>query len=155
MGMVDENNHVNFYDGQISIVAPDGERIGKYLPADYQDWIAERVEPWTYLKFPYLKKVGWKGFVDGKDSGIYMATPLSRLNASDGMATPLAQEEYDKFYKTLGGKLVHHTLATHWARLIELLYAADRWVELAADREITVKENRALSTQTPPEGGGG
>ena len=68
--------------------------------------IAERVEPWTYLKFPYLKKVGWKGFVDGPDSGVYAATPLSRLNAADGMATPLAQEEYEKMYETLGGKPV-------------------------------------------------
>ena len=63
---------------------------------------SERVEPWTYLKFPYLKKVGWKGFVGGKDSGVYSATPLSRLNASDGMATPRAQEAYEKMYETLG-----------------------------------------------------
>ena len=94
-------------------------------------YVAERVEPWSYLKFPYLKKVGWKGLVDGADSGVYKATPLSRLNAADGMATPLAQAEYEKFYETLGGKPVHHTLATHWARLIELLYAAEHWVELA------------------------
>ena len=64
---------------------------------------------------------------------MYKATPLSRLNAADGMATPLAQAEYEKFYDALGGKPVHHTLATHWARLIELLYAAEHWVELAAD----------------------
>ena len=79
IGMVDEKNKVNFYDGKVSVVDPDGKRIGKYAPAEYTDWIAEHVEPWTYLKFPYLKKVGWKGFVDGKDSGVYMATPLSRL----------------------------------------------------------------------------
>ena len=65
IGMVDENNKVNFYDGKISVVDPDGKRIGKYAPAEYTDWIAEHVEPWTYLKFPYLKKIGWKGFVDG------------------------------------------------------------------------------------------
>jgi hypothetical protein len=60
------------------------------------------VEPWSYLKFPYLKKIGWKGFVDGVESGVYKATPLSRLNAADGMATPLAQAEYEKFYETSG-----------------------------------------------------
>ena len=102
MGLVDDNNKVNFYDGKVSVVAPDGERIGKYAPNEYTDWIAERVEPWTYLKFPYLKKVGWKGFVDGKDSGVYFATPLSRLNAADGMATPLAQEQYEKFLRNPG-----------------------------------------------------
>src|SRR5665647_2515482 len=47
------------------------------------------VEPYSYLVYPYLKSVGWKGFVDGKDSGVYRASPLSRLNAADGMATPL------------------------------------------------------------------
>ncbi len=154
IGLVDENNKVNFYDGKVSVVAPDGERIGKYAPKEYTDWIAERVEPWTYLKFPYLKKVGWKGFVDGKDSGVYIATPLSRLNASDGMATPLAQEEYERFYSTLGGKPVHERLATHWARLIELLYAAERWVELATDPEITSPDFHTVPTATPTEGVG-
>jgi F420-non-reducing hydrogenase large subunit len=154
IGMVDENNHVNFYDGKVSVVAPDGERIGKYAPNEYTDWIAERVEPWTYLKFPYLKKVGWKGFVDGKDSGVYCATPLSRLNAADGMATPLAQEHYEKMYETLGGRPVHQRLATHWARLIELLYSAERIVELATDEEIYGEDFHAVPTETPTEGVG-
>jgi len=152
MGTVDENNHVNFYDGMIRVVGPDGEEHAKYHAKDYLDYIAEHVEPWSYLKFPYLKKIGWKGFVDGEDSGVYKATPLSRLNASDGMATPLAQEEYERMYETLGGKPVNHTLATHWARLIELLYATERWVELATDPEITGKEYRVLPTETPDEG---
>ena len=154
MGTVDENNKVNFYDGKVSVVSPDGERIGKYAPNEYTEWIAEHVEPWTYLKFPYLKKIGWKGFVDGKDSGVYFATPLSRLNAADGMATPLAQEEYEKFFATLGGKPVHQRLATHWARLIELLYAAERWVELANDPEITSDDFHIAPTETPTEGVG-
>jgi F420-non-reducing hydrogenase large subunit len=154
IGMVDENNKINFYDGKVSVVDPDGKRLGKYGPEDYTDWIAEHVEPWTYLKFPYLKKVGWKGFVDGKDSGVYCATPLSRLNAADGMATTLAQEEYDKFYQTLGGKPVHQRLATHWARLIELLYAAERWVELATDPEVTSPNFHTIPTEKPTEGVG-
>jgi F420-non-reducing hydrogenase large subunit len=152
IGLVDENNKVNFYDGRVSVVDPEGKRLGKYGPEDYTDWIAEHVEPWTYLKFPYLKKVGWKGFTDGKESGVYCATPLSRLNAADGMTTPLAQEQYDKFYKTLGGKPVHQRLATHWARLIELLYAAERWVELVTDPEITSDNFRTVPTEKPTEG---
>ena len=154
MGTVDEDNRVNFYDGKIRVTGPDGRAHAKYDPIDYRQYVAERVEPWSYLKFPYLKKVGWKGFVDGEDSGVYKATPLSRLNAADGMATPLAQAEYERFYNTLGGKPVHHTLATHWARLIELLYAAEHWVELATDPEITSKEFRVLPTETPTEGVG-
>jgi len=154
IGTVDENNKVNFYDGKVSVVDPEGKRLGKYAASEYTDWIAEHVEPWTYLKFPYLKKVGWKGFVDGKDSGVYFATPLSRLNSADGMATPLAQAEYEKFYKTLGGKPVHQRLTIHWARLIELLYAAERWVELVTDPEITSDNFRTIPTEKPMEGVG-
>ncbi len=161
MGTVDGNNRVNFYDGKIRVVDPEGEEFVKYHPRDYRDHIAERVEPWTYLKFPYLKDVGWKGFVDGKDSGLYCATPLSRLNASDGMTTPKAQEFFEKFYETLGSKKtngryqpVHHRLATHWARLIELLYAAERMLELITDPEITDPDVRPIVSNTPNEGVG-
>jgi F420-non-reducing hydrogenase large subunit len=154
MGTVDENNKVNFYDGKVRVVDPDGKEFVKYSPNEYLDVIAERVEPWTYLKFPFLKKVGWKGLVTGKDSGVYQATPLSRLNASDGMATSRAQEAYEEFYKTLGGKPVHHTLATHWARLVELLYAAERLLELSTDPEITNPHVRNIPTEKPDEGVG-
>lgn len=154
MGTVDANNRVNFYDGLIRVVGPDGREHAKYHPKDYREYIAEHVEPWSYLKFPFLKKIGWKGFVDGEESGLYKATPLSRLNAAEGMATPFAQQEYERMYDVLGGKPVNHTLATHWARLIELLYATERWVELAGDAEITGDEYRVLPTQTPDEGVG-
>ncbi len=152
MGLVDENNHVNFYDGKVRVVDPNGKEFCKYGPHEYTEHVAEHVEPWSYLKFPYLKKKGWKGFVDGEDSGIYCATPLSRLNAADGMATPKAQEAYEKFYETLGGKPVHHTLACHWARLIELLYAAERMLELAQDPEVASPDIRNIPTETPTEG---
>ncbi len=161
MGLVDGQNRPNFYDGLVRVVDPDGVEFLKYPAKEYAQHIAERVEPWTYLKFPYLKKVGWKGFVGGKESGVYMATPLSRLNAGDGMATPKAQEFYEKMYETLGSKKVngryrpiHHRLATHWARLIELLYAAERMVELATDPEITDPNVRAPVTAKPDEGVG-
>jgi F420-non-reducing hydrogenase large subunit len=154
MGLVDEKNRVNFYDGKVRVVDPDGKEFAKYSPREYLDHVAEHVEPWSYMKFPYLKKVGWKGFVDGKDSGVFRATPLSRLNAADGMATPLAQEAYEKFYSTLGGKPVHHTLATHWARLVELLYAAERLLELSKDPEITSPNIRTIPTAKPDEGVG-
>ena len=152
IGLVDEANKVNFYDGKVSVVDPNGKRLGKYAPDEYTDWIAEHVEPWTYLKFAYLKKVGWKGFTEGSESGIYMATPLSRLNAAEGMTTPLAQEEYERFYSTLGGRPVHQRLAIHWARLIELLYAAERWMELVTDPEITSPDVHRIPTEIPTEG---
>ena len=151
MGLVDEHNKVNFYDGKIRVVDPYGKEFVKFEAKEYLEHIAEHVEPWTYVKLPYLKKVGWKGFVDGPDSGIYRVGPLGRLNAAEGMATPLAQEEYELMYKTLGGKPVHHTLAYHWARLIELLYAAERAVELVRDPEITSTNIR----NKPGQPGGG
>ncbi len=154
MGMVDEKNKVNFYDGKIRVVDPEGKEFVKYSPHEYLEVVAERVEPWTYLKFPYLKKVGWKGLVAGKDSGVYQATPLSRLNASDGMATPRAQEAYEEMYKAFGKKPVHHLLATHWARLVELLYAAERLLELSTDPEITNPKVRNIPTEKPTEGVG-
>jgi F420-non-reducing hydrogenase large subunit len=154
MGLVDENNKVNFYDGKVRVVDTEGKELYKYSPPEYLDYVAEHVEPWSYLKFPFLKKIGWKGFVDGQNSGLYHATPLSRLNAADGMATPLAQKEYDKMFSTLGGKPVHATLAMHWARLVELLYASERCLELATDSEITGKELRTRPGPIPGEGVG-
>jgi F420-non-reducing hydrogenase large subunit len=151
MGLVDGQNRVNFYDGTVRVVGPDGNELVKYPAKDYASHIAERVEPWTYLKYPYLKDVGWKGFVDGPDSGVYAASPLSRLNVSDCMATPKAQEQFERFYATLGSgtvngrnKPVHFRLATHWARLVELLYAAERMLELAKDPEITSPDLRTV-----------
>ena len=149
MGLVDERQRVNFYDGQVRVVGPDGSELVRYHPDRYAEQIAERVEPWSYLKYPYLKKVGWKGFVDGPESGVYAASPLARLNVSDGMGTPLAQEEFERFFDTLGSgtlngrnRPVHYRLATHWARLVELLHAAERMLELALDPEITSPELR-------------
>jgi len=154
MGLVDENNRVNFYDGKVRIVDPSGNEFAKYSPADYLENVSEHVENWTYLKFPFLKNVGWKGMVEGQESGVYRATPLSRLNASDGMPTPLAQAEYENMYQTLGGKPVHATLATHWARVIELLCAAEKALELSRDPEITGTHIRNIPTETPTEGVG-
>jgi F420-non-reducing hydrogenase large subunit len=152
MGLVDKNNKVNFYDGQVRVVGPDGKEFAKFKPQDYLKYISEHVEPWSYIKFTYLKKLGWKGFVDGKESGVYRVAPLARLNASDGMATPLAQEAYEKLYSILGGKPVHSTLAFHWARLVEALYASERVLELAKDPEITSPDIVNLPTKTPKEG---
>jgi F420-non-reducing hydrogenase large subunit len=154
MGLVDARNKVNFYDGMLRVVDPEGKEFAKFAPREYLNHVAEHVEPWTYIKFPFLKKIGWKGFVDGKDSGVFRVAPLARLNAADGMATPLAQEAYEKMYSTLGGKPAHFTLAMHWARLVELVYAAERLLELSRDPEITSPNIRTIPTATPDEGVG-
>jgi F420-non-reducing hydrogenase large subunit len=154
MGLMDEKNRPNFYDGKIRVVTPEGGEWAKFPAADYLEQVAEHVEPWSYMKFTFLKQRGWKDFVEGPDTSIYSVAPLARLNASDGMATPKAQAAYDEFYKTLGGKPVHHTLANHWARVVELLYATERLKELADDPELIDPNVRTLPTETPREGVG-
>ena len=154
MGLVDENNKVNFYDGSIRVVDPEGKEFIKFKAQDYLNHLEEVPVPWSYLKILYLKNVGWKGFIDGKESGVYRVAPLARLNASDGMATPFAQAEYERMYNTLGGKPAHNTLAYHWARLVEVLYAAERMNELVDDPEITNPKVRNIPNQIPHEGVG-
>jgi F420-non-reducing hydrogenase large subunit len=154
MGLMDEQNRPNFYDGRVRVVTPEGAEWATFPAANYLDFVAEHVEPWSYVKFCYLKPLGWHGFTDGAESGIYSVAPLARLNAADGMATPLAQEAYEELYATLGGKPVHHTLANHWARVVELLYAAERLKELADDPELIDTNVRTLPTETPREGVG-
>ena len=153
MGMVDGDNNVNFYDGDIRVTDQGGKEFDRFKAAEYLDHVSEHVEPWTYSKFTYLNKVGWKGLIDGPDSGIYRVGPLGRLNAAEGMATPLADEEYRRMYETLGGRPVNSTLAFHWARLVELLYAAEHALELSTDPEITSKDLRN-PVGTPGEGVG-
>jgi len=154
MGMVDKAGKVSLYDGDICVVDPAGKEVDRFAPAQYASVIAEHVEPWTYIKFPYLRKIGWKGFVTGKDSGIYRVAPIARLNAANGMATPKAQAEYERLYATVGTRPIHNTLAMHWARLVEVLFAAERLVELAACEELTSPDIRNMDLKTPREGVG-
>lgn len=154
MGLVDDQNKVNFYDGKVRVVDTEGTELFKYTEPEYMDYIAEHVEPYTYLKFPYLKKMGWDGFKEGQGTSIYQAAPLARFNAAEGMATPKAQAEFEKMYETLGGKPSHKLLAAHWARLIEIVYSAERMIELVEDDEILDPNVRVMPSTTPSEGVG-
>ncbi|MBI5688106.1 MAG: Ni/Fe hydrogenase subunit alpha [Verrucomicrobia bacterium] len=154
MGQVNDKNQVDFYDGKIRVVDCNGKEVCKFAPQQYRDYVAEHVEPWSYMKFTFLKSRGWKGFAEGPDSSIYSVGPLARLNAADGMATPKAQAAYEEFYKTLGGKPVHHTLAIHYARVIEMIQAAERMEQLINDPEITSPDVRRVPTNKPVEGMG-
>ncbi|MDR1404574.1 MAG: Ni/Fe hydrogenase subunit alpha [Candidatus Methanoplasma sp.] len=141
MGLVNAKNQLEFHDGQVRVVDQKGRESDKYSPYDYLDHIAEAVEPWSYEKFPYLRKPGYKGLVAGTDSGMYRATPLGRINVSDSISTPKAQaalEEFRAIFKSLGVEgPVHFNLATHWARIIEILYAAEKVREDAYNPNVT------------------
>jgi F420-non-reducing hydrogenase large subunit len=154
MGLTDKQNRVNFYDGDVRVVHPDGKEYMKFTPQKYMDVIGEHVEPWSYVKFCYLKPVGWKGFTEGENSGIYAVAPLARLNAADQMATPLAEKARQEFFDVLGGRPVHHTLANHWARVVEMIQAGEKMIELVKDPDIISKEIRTIPTEKPTVGVG-
>ncbi|MDD5338803.1 MAG: Ni/Fe hydrogenase subunit alpha [Dehalococcoidales bacterium] len=154
MGMVDDKNRVSFYDGTLRVVDSKGKEFARFDPCDYLDHIAEWVEPWTYVRLTYLKKLGWNGLKDGPGTSLYRVGPLARLNVADGMATPLAHKEYEAMFDILGGKPASHTLAYHWARLIETLQAAETLVQIANDPQLTSKDIRNMNLKLKKEGVG-
>ena len=154
MSLVDENNKVTFYDGKVRVVDPNGNEFALFDPKDYIEHIGEWVEPWTYIKLNHLRKLGWKGLIDGEGTSLYRVAPLARLNVADGMATPLAQKEYEQMFDTLGGKPAHQTLAMHWARLICALQAAEHNQIIANDPLLTSKDIRNMNLKLTRKGVG-
>jgi F420-non-reducing hydrogenase large subunit len=154
MGMVDDKNRASYYDGKLRVVDSQGKEFAKFDPTDYTQHISEWVEPWTYVRLTYLKKVGWNGLKDGPGTSLYRVGPLARLNVAEGMATPLAHQEYELMYDVLGGKPASNTLAYHWARLIETLQAAETMVKIANDSFLTSKDIRNMNLKLKKTGVG-
>jgi F420-non-reducing hydrogenase large subunit len=144
MGMVDDTGRLSFYDGRIRIVDPSGAVHSTFETGEFSRHLVERVEPRTYMKTLTLKDTVRDGFSQHAPDGIYRVGPLARLNVSSGISTPLAHAEYEKMMHYYGTKPVHHTMAYHWARLIEVLYAAERTAEIAEDSNILHAEVRNL-----------
>ena len=129
MGMTRPDGGLQLYDGVLRMVDKDGKLLEQFDPRHYLDYISEHVESWSYLKFPYYKKMGWP-------AGTYRVGPLGRLNAATYIPTPMAQEEM-KIWKSLnGGRPVEGTMYFHYARLIELVYCLERTRELLEDPDI-------------------
>lgn len=129
-GLTTPENGLELYDGDIRLISREGKPLEKFPVANYLDHIAEHVEPWSYLKFPYYKKLGYPG-------GVYRVGPLGRLNLAEKIDTPLANEELKAFKQLNNGKMVENTLYYHYARLIEALFAAERARVLCEDKDIT------------------
>ena len=132
-GMVTPDNSLELYDGDIRLIDRDGEPLERFDGRDYLDYIAEHVENWSYLKFPYFKKMGWP-------QGVYRVGPLGRLNVAEKIHTPLANAELQRFKAITPGKPVENTLLYHYARLIEALFAAERARVLLEDPDIVSTE---------------
>ena len=133
MSLVTPENSLELYDGEVRLLDQNGAQLEKFHDADYLDYISEHVESWSYLKFPYYKKLGWPG-------GVYRVGPLGRMNAVDQIDTPLAQAELKIFKSINGGKPVENTLYFHYARLIEAVFAAENARKLLSDPDITSKD---------------
>ncbi len=134
MGLVDDNGNLEIYDGKLRLRDDKGTTLeDKFAPQDYLSIIAEMVEDWSYLKFPYYKK-------NGCPDGMYRVGPLGRLNVADGIATPLANEEFKNFKRLSHNGVVQGSLYYHYARLIETLYAAEGIKSLLEDDLICGKE---------------
>ncbi|GAP14933.1 NAD(P)-dependent nickel-iron dehydrogenase catalytic subunit [Longilinea arvoryzae] len=145
LGLVTSDNSLELYDGQVRLVDVNGDQLEKFDGSDYLDYIAEHVESWSYLKFPYYKKLGWP-------KGVYRVGPLGRLNTSDQIDTPLANKEH-KIWKSINaGRPVENTLYYHYARLIEALYAAENVAVLLNDPDILSTD--ILNTRQDPKGEG-
>jgi len=153
LGTVTDDGALNVYDGKLRLMKPDGS-YDDFAYEQYTDFISERVEEWTYLKFPYAKSWGDGFSMDINDpKGIYRTNALARINVADKMATPLAQKEFEEF-RAQFGRPAQLTLLYHWARLIELVYSAEHAVELLNDPDITSREIRVPVTPRAAKGVG-
>ena len=140
LGTVTKDGTLDLYDGVLRMMQADGN-YEDFNYEQYTDYIGEHIEPWTYLKFPYMKKAGKLSMDLGNPVGVYRTNTLARENVCDRIRMPLAQKEFEEFRNEFG-KPTQLTLLYNWARLIELLYNAEYAVQLLEDPEITSKDIR-------------
>jgi NAD-reducing hydrogenase large subunit len=146
MGLVDEDDgSLSFYDGRLRIVDSAGEIVADRLrPEKYFEYMEEAVEPWSYLKFPYYKPLGYPG-------GTYRVGPLARLNLIDRCGTPLADQEWTEF-RALQEGAVLSSFHFHYARLVEILYCVERMEQLLNHADILSTHVRAYASPNRREG---
>ena len=154
MGLVDEQGQMAFYDGKVRVVDPAGAELCRFAAEEYGERIGEWVVPWSYVKLAYLRERGWQGLAEGEGTSLYRVAPLARLNVAGRMATPLAQEEFELFRQHYGELPVHDSLATHWARLICALQAAERNRQLVEEPLLTSHEIRNMDFRITGRGVG-
>jgi len=141
LGLITPSKGLELYDGDIRLKGRAGEELEVFSAQNYLDFIAEHVEPWSYLKFPYYKKLGYP-------EGVYRVGPLGRLNMAEQIETPMANEEMKLFKAINNGAPVENTLYYHYARMIETLFAAERVRVLLEDPDIL--SNDILNTHQEP-----
>ncbi len=147
LGLVGQDGRLEHYHGMIRVVSARGSIVADNLnPAEYNDYIGEAVEPWTFLKFPYYKPMGYA-------DGMYRVGPLARLNLANECGTPLADQELAEFHCLEMGAVLS-SFHYHYARLIEILYGIERIEQLLNDPNILDKNVRAHAGVNNLEGVG-
>ncbi len=130
MSLVNKDGGLELYDGKLRVIDAEGNMIADGInEKQYYTFIKEEVKEWSYMKFPFLTQLGPK-------SGWYRVGPLARLNCADFISTPKAQKAFEHFKAYTNGKPNHMTMHMHWARLIELLHAAEIIKELLEDSDL-------------------
>lgn len=130
MGLVTPDDGLEHYDGKLRIMDQNGKVAAECVdPTKYRDFIGEAVEPWSFMKFPYFKSIGYP-------DGAYRVGPLARLNVASHCGTPLADEEFKEFKKLGKNGVVQSTFHYHYARLIELLFCVETAKKLLENPEI-------------------
>lgn len=130
LGMVNDKGGMELYHGKLRAIDSEGNQILDDISTDdYQEYFSEAVAQWSYMKFPYLKKVG-------REKGWNRVGPLARINLCEFIPTPLAEKARKEFIAFTGKKVNNSTMYSHWARLIEILHCAEEIQMLLHDPEI-------------------
>ncbi len=143
LAQMGEGGAFDLYDGEVTLWTPQSETVS--FPAEqFKERVSERTVPYSYAKRPYLSELG-------PDLGTYRVGPLARLNLVESMPGPHSQELLAEYREELG-RPVHHALAYHWARMIELVAAVERMLEILDDPDVVSEEVRVKVERTPGEG---
>jgi NAD-reducing hydrogenase large subunit len=145
MALVDRQGNVDHYGGWIKVIDADGHALAERIdPKDFNDYIGEAVEPWSYLKTTFWKPMGYP-------DGIYRVGPLARLNVAEKTGTPRADEELEKFRWRVG-RVASSSFHYHYARLIDTLHAIEKIEQLLRGPDITGAHTRSVAGINRNEG---
>ncbi len=145
MGLVGPDDTLEFYDGQLRLVGAEGQVVNADIPVErYNEYIGESVEPWSYLKSPYYRPIGYP-------AGVYRVGPLARLNIVARCGTPLADKELAE-YKQLDAAERMSSFYFHYARLIEILHCIEKIEQLLSDPDSVSSHVFASASANSSEG---
>jgi NAD-reducing hydrogenase large subunit len=148
MGLVNQDGGLELYEGDVRLKDAKGNLLAQFRPDHYLAYIGEHVEPWSFLRFPFYRNLGWP-------NGFYRVGTLGRFNVIDKIGTPIAEEEFKHYRSINNGKPVEGSLYYHYSRMIETLYCLERIAALLDDPDILSNDLRAYPAAKFPGDGVG